>query len=138
MGPEPIGKTERYSIYKVGPIISASHGIGMPSMLIFLHEVTKLLHYAGVEDVTYFRIGTCGGIGLAPGTCAVTRCCVMGTLEPGFESVQLGERIRYEASLDTALAESLVAAAEAIDVRAVAGITMGTDDFYEGQGRLDG
>jgi len=25
-----------------------------------LHEVTKLLHYAGAEDVEYFRMGTSG------------------------------------------------------------------------------
>ena len=71
---------------KVGPIISASHGIGMPSMLILLHELAKLLHYAGMEDVTFLRIGTCGGVGLERGTVAVTTSGVMGTLEPVYEA----------------------------------------------------
>lgn len=136
--PEPLGKTERFHMYKVGPIISASHGIGMPSMLILLHEMAKLLHYAGVQDVTYIRIGTCGGIGLEPGTVAVTTCGVMGTLEPIYEAIELGERKRYSARLDSTLVDRLVAAAKDINVPAVSGMTMGADDFYEAQGRLDG
>lgn len=42
-GAQPIGKTERCSLFKVGPVISVSHGMGMPSMLIFLHELAKLM-----------------------------------------------------------------------------------------------
>lgn len=135
---EAVGKTERYHIYKVGPIISASHGIGMPSMLILLHEVAKLLHYAGAQDVEYIRIGTCGGIGLQPGTVAISTAGCMGTLEPVYEAIELGERKCYGAHLDSALVHRLVAAAKDISVPAVAGMTMGTDDFYEAQGRLDG
>merc|ERR1740139_1866620 len=126
--PQPIGKTERYSVFKIGPIISASHGIGMPSMLILLHELTKLLHYAGAKDVMFVRIGTC----------AVTTAGVMGTLEPVYEAIELGERRRYGANLDAALADELLAAAKDIDVPAVKGQTLGTDGFYEAQGRLDG
>merc|ERR1740139_282889 len=136
--PQPIGKTERYSVFKIGPIISASHGIGMPSMLILLHELTKLLHYAGAKDVMFVRIGTCGGLGVEPGTCAVTTAGVMGTLEPVYEAIELGERRRYGANLDAALADELLAAAKDIDVPAVKGQTLGTDGFYEAQGRLDG
>lgn len=39
----------------------------MPSTLVMLHELAKLLHYAQVEDVTLLRIGTSGGIGIDPG-----------------------------------------------------------------------
>lgn len=136
--PEPVGKTERYHVYKIGPIISCSHGIGMPSMLIIMHEMAKLLHYAGAEDVVYIRIGTSGGIGSAPGTIVVTTCGVMGTLEPVYEAIELGERRRYGSQLDSALVPKLLAAAKEIDVPAESGMTMGTDDFYEAQGRLDG
>lgn len=136
--PEPVGKTERFSLYKVGPVISASHGIGTPSMLILMHEVAKLLHYAGAKDVQYIRIGTSGGIGSEPGTIIVSTCGVMGTLEPVYEAIELGERRRYGADLDAGLVESLVTAAKEISVPVVAGMTIGTDDFYNGQGRLDG
>lgn len=37
--------------------------MGQPSFSILLHEVTKLLSYAEAEDVTYFRLGSSGGVG---------------------------------------------------------------------------
>jgi uridine phosphorylase len=55
--------TDRYSMYKVGPVLFVNHGIGCPSLSILINEVLKLLHYAECKDVTFFRIGTCGGIG---------------------------------------------------------------------------
>merc|ERR1719498_562114 len=109
---EAVGKTERYHIYKVGPIISASHGIGMPSMLILMHEMAKLLHYAGAKDVSFIRIGTSGGIGSEPGTIIVSTSGVMGTLEPVYEAIELVERRRYGADLDARLVENLVTAGE--------------------------
>ena len=39
------------------------HGMGVPSASILLHEVLKLLHYAGAKDVVLFRMGTSGGLG---------------------------------------------------------------------------
>lgn len=39
------------------------HGMGTPSLSILLHELFKLIHYAGCKDVTFFRLGTSGGIG---------------------------------------------------------------------------
>ena len=41
-------------------------------MLVLLHEMAKLLHYAGAKDVAFIRIGTSGGIGSEPGTIIVT------------------------------------------------------------------
>jgi len=35
----PIGKTDRYVMYKVGPVLMANHGMGMPTTSILLHEV---------------------------------------------------------------------------------------------------
>ncbi|XP_022237021.1 uridine phosphorylase 2-like, partial [Limulus polyphemus] len=52
----------RYSMFKVGPVLSISHGMGIPSVSIMLHEVIKLMYHAQCGDVTFFRIGTCGGI----------------------------------------------------------------------------
>ena len=58
---------DRYSLYKVSPILFASHGIGCPSISVLLTEIMKLLLHAQCRDLTFFRIGTCGGIGkLAP------------------------------------------------------------------------
>lgn len=65
---QPIGKTERFSMYKVGPVISVNHGMGMPSMSILLHEVSKLLYFGKArKDVIFIRVGTSGGLGINPG-----------------------------------------------------------------------
>ncbi len=133
---QPMGKTERFSLYKVGPVISVSHGMGIPSISILLHEMTKLLHYAGVEDPVYMRIGTSGGIGLPAGTIVITEEGLNGKLEPYYELPVLGEMRRYPTTFDSALIKSIVDCRSALDV--CVGKTLGVDCFYEGQGRLDG
>lgn len=55
--------TDRYVMFKVGPVLSVSHGIGIPSTSVMLHELIKLLYHARCSDVTVIRIGTSGGIG---------------------------------------------------------------------------
>ena len=79
----------RYAMYKVGPVLSISHGMGVPSLSILLHEVIKLLAHARVVDPVFFRIGTCGGIGLEGGTVVVTKEAVDGLLRPLHENVSL-------------------------------------------------
>lgn len=46
---------------------------------ILLHEITKLLKYAGATDVLYMRIGTSGGVGLEGGTIVVSNQSVTTT-----------------------------------------------------------
>jgi uridine phosphorylase len=46
--------------------------MGMPSLSILLHEITKLMHYAGATDYCFIRIGTSGGLGVPPGTVVIT------------------------------------------------------------------
>lgn len=75
-----IGKTERYSMYKVGPVICVNHGMGQPSISILLHELAKLLMYAGATNFMFLRIGTSGGIGVKPGTVVVTEEALDGLL----------------------------------------------------------
>lgn len=53
----------RYSMYKVGPVLSISHGMGIPSVGILLHEVIKLMYHAKCINPMFIRIGTCGGVG---------------------------------------------------------------------------
>ena len=133
---KPIGKTERFSLFKAGPVISVSHGMGMPSMSILLHEMTKLLDYAGATDVKFIRIGTSGGVGVEPGTVVITNEGFNGELEPEFEQVVLGKVITHPTTLDADLAAKIEATSG--DIRTAIGATMGTNDFYEEQGRMDG
>lgn len=130
----------RYSMYKVGPLLSISHGMGAPSLSILLHEVFKLLHYARCQDVLVFRIGTSGGIGVPPGSVVVSTGAVNGQLREQLEMPILGKLVIRPAKMDVALAEEIVAEARRTlpELNLVTGKTMCADDFYEGQARLDG
>lgn len=134
--PTAIGKKERFELYKVGPVVIVSHGMAMPSMNIELDEVTKILHYAGAEDFKYFRIGTSGGVGVEAGDVVIADEGVNESFEPVYKRMKLGSLKRYPTKLDAQLVQELLAVAEGIRVKV--GKTMGTDDFYLGQGRMDG
>ena len=69
-------------------MLSVSHGMGVPSLSIMLHEVIKLLSYAGAKDPVIIRIGTSGGIGIAPGTVVVSNGAVNGLLKPEHNNVR--------------------------------------------------
>ncbi|CAD5122670.1 DgyrCDS11080 [Dimorphilus gyrociliatus] len=85
-------ETDRYALFKAGPVLIASHGIGTPSISIVMHEILKLLYHARCQDkVTFFRLGTCGGLGLKPGTVVISDTAVDGLF-----------REKYEARLDGA------------------------------------
>ncbi|XP_043264619.1 uridine phosphorylase 1 isoform X1 [Colletes gigas] len=129
----------RYSMYKVGPVLSISHGMGIPSVGILLHEMIKLMYHAKVKDPIFFRIGTCGGIGIEGGTVVISEETVDGMLKPYLELSVLGKMVRRPAKLDRQLTHDLKALAHRDDpYDTVVGKTMCTYDFYEGQGRLDG
>lgn len=131
--------TDRYVVYKAGRVLSVSHGIGIPSLSIVFQEIIKLLHYAGCDDVTFFRLGTSGGIGLEGGTVVVSDKVVNGALQPEYTAIVLGKSIARQAPVDTELAKELYACAgETDDFRTVLGTTLCAEDFYEGQGRTDG
>ena len=79
----------RFCMYKVGPVLSVSHGMGVPSLSIMLHEVIKLLSYAGAQDPVVIRIGTSGGIGITPGTVVVSNGALNGLLKPEHTNVSM-------------------------------------------------
>ncbi|KAM6986420.1 uridine phosphorylase 2 [Aplochiton taeniatus] len=131
--------TDRYSMFKVGPVLSINHGMGVPSISIMLHELIKLLHHAHCRDVVLFRLGTSGGVGLAPGTVVITDKAVDYSFRAQFEQVVLGKVILRSTELDEGVAQELLQCSSEIkDLPTVIGNTMCTHDFYEGQGRLDG
>lgn len=131
--------TDRYAMYKIGPVLSVSHGMGIPSIAIMLHELIKLLYHARCTDVTIFRIGTSGGLGLEPGTVVVTKQSVDATFLPRLEQVILGNTVVRSTDLDQGLAEELLQCSMDLgQFETVIGNTMCTMDFYEGQARLDG
>ena len=87
------------------------------------------------------RIGTSGGLGIPAGTVVATTEGVNGKLESCYEQIVLGKEVKHETLLDTDLAKlavSLSNVAGKEPVPCVLGKTIGTNDFYEGQGRFDG
>nr|XP_048695191.1 uridine phosphorylase 1 isoform X2 [Caretta caretta] len=126
-------------MYKVGPVLSVSHGMGIPSIAIMLHELMKLLYHSKCSNITIIRIGTSGGIGLEPGSVVITSQSVDATFKPQFEQVILGKTIIRSTNLDDQLAKELMQCSKEINqFNTVIGNTMCTLDFYEGQARLDG
>ncbi|XP_023304273.2 uridine phosphorylase 1 [Lucilia cuprina] len=146
---EPENKTEefidisaagnRYAIFKVGPVLCCSHGVGMSTMSVVLHELLKLVYYAKCQDPIFIRLGTSGGIGVEPGTVVITKDAYNGYLKNEHEIAILGQRIVRPANFDPTLAQELLECSKgSFDYNVVLGNTMGAECFYEGQGRLDG
>lgn len=134
----PIGKTERFELYKLGPVLSVSHGMGMPSMSVLLHEITKLLRYAGASNFAYIRMGTSGGLGLEPGTVVLCRDAVSSAGKPVHTLRVLGEERHYPTRCHAGLREGILASCAARGIATAVGNTMGCDGFYEEQARTDG
>nr|CAH7730796.1 unnamed protein product [Callosobruchus chinensis] len=129
----------RYCMYKVGPVLSVSHGMGTSSVSILLHEIIKLMYHAKCKDPIFFRIGTCGGIGIEGGTVVISDNAVDGMQDNNYAVATLGKIVKRPAKLDKRLVNELKALAHSDDpYDTVTGTTMCTTDFYEGQGRLDG
>ncbi|KAK4300091.1 hypothetical protein Pmani_027683 [Petrolisthes manimaculis] len=132
-------RSYRYAMYKVGPVLCLSHGMGMPSIGILLHELFKLMYHAKCKDPVFFRLGTCGGVGIEGGNLVISQKVVDGYMQPFLDMAVLGQLHRRPAILDQELSEELSDLRMKEDPFTITqGTTMCTYDFYEGQGRLDG
>jgi len=129
--------TDRFVMYKVGPILSVNHGMGVPSLSILLHEVAKLLYYAGAVDPVFIRAGSSGGVGVDPGTVVITE---YGLSPDGFERFHkhciLGKTVKrpthFDASLNNQLYQCRCDEHGNSTFPVIFGNTLTTDDFYEG------
>jgi uridine phosphorylase len=86
---EDLTRGDRFVFFKIGPVISINHGMGVPSITILLHEIIKLLHYAGAVDPVIIRLGTCGGIGVEAGTVVVTNRALNAFLKEEHQIVSI-------------------------------------------------
>lgn len=138
---EPINlvNTSNFAVYRVGNILSVSHGMGNVTIDALLNAITKLLHYAGNSEVEYIRVGTSGGIGVEPGTVVITKNAFMPNLEPYYTTYELDKRIDTPTNLDHKLVERIIAAQpKDLPFPIVVGNSIAADDFYLGQCRYDG
>ncbi|XP_052841259.1 uridine phosphorylase 2 isoform X3 [Drosophila gunungcola] len=131
---------KRFALFKVGPVLCASHGMGCPSISILLHELIKMMHHAKCQDPVFIRIGTCGGIGVDPGTVVISSEAVDGRLNPAHEILVHGVSVQHASQLDEGLADDIKSCHDPSkdNYETIIGRTMCTHDFYEGQSRLDG
>ena len=80
-------------------------------MSILLHEVTKLLHYAGAKGVTYFRMGTSGGLGIDPCSVVLSTEGLNGLMEPRFSLPILGKMVHRPSKFSPELNAKIIEAA---------------------------
>jgi uridine phosphorylase len=110
------------------PILSATSGMGAPSLSIVVNELVQ----AGIRQI--IRVGTCGSIQahVLPGSVVVTRAalCRQGAAN----DIAPPE---YPAAADPFLTVALVEAARELGVDHHMGITASVDTFYEGQERSE-
>lgn len=125
--------------YKTGPILSVSHGIGMPSLKIIINEVCKALRYAGsLSKCHFFRSGTCGGIGVEPGKLVLTRLAVDQDMNPFYVQKTMCEEQHYPSSCVEEMLQEILDVAKTHHMDCVTGTTMTANGFYEDQARCDG
>lgn len=132
---KPIYKTERFHMYKIGPIIAISYGVGMPSMLICLNEIVKLLAHIKNYDVTFFKFSPAGGLGVAVGTIVISDEAVNTAFKSEFKNIECGEWYMYPTQFDASIINDLM---KLNHINLIRGKTIGAYDFYEEQARLDG
>lgn len=135
---ENLSKTDRYGMWKTGPVLWINHGMGVPSMSIMLIETIKLLLYAGASGFQFIRVGTSGGVGIPPGTVVISTAGLNGALEQKHIQYINGEMVKRDATLDKGLNKGLFETAKAMDIPVDRGLSFCTDDFYEGQMRMNG
>jgi uridine phosphorylase len=109
------------------PLLSATSGMGAPSLSIVVNELVQL----GIRTIV--RIGTCGSIQphVKPGSIAILRAalCRQGAAN----DIAPPE---FPAAADPFLTVALVEGARAMGIEHHLGITASVDTFYEGQERV--
>lgn len=108
------------------PVLSATSGMGAPSLSIVVNELVQV----GVTHI--IRVGTCGSIQpqVKVGSIVVTQAalCRQGAANDIAP-------VEYPAAADPFLTVALVKAARSLDIDCHLGITASVDTFYEGQER---
>lgn len=110
------------------PILSATSGMGGPSLSIVVNELVQV----GIRQI--IRIGTCGSIQehVLPGSVVIARAAL--SRQGAANDIA---PVEYPAAADPFLTVALVEAARALKIDHHVGITASVDTFYEGQERAE-
>jgi uridine phosphorylase len=110
-------------------ILSATSGMGAPSLSIVVNELIQL----GIQ--TIIRVGTCGSIQPQVKAGSVVISSAAFCRQGAAHDIAPPE---YPASADPFLTVALAEAAASLKADYHVGLTASVDTFYEGQGRLGG
>lgn len=136
---EPLYKTERFHFYVVGNTIIVSAGIGMPSTLICLNEITKLCIHAEINNPIFFHISPSGGLGLPIGSLVINDKALNTKLAAEFCSIECGIEITYPSNFDQNLKNELLNfATKYTPYNTLIASSISAWDYYDEQLRLDG
>jgi uridine phosphorylase len=130
-----IAKDERYHIYKIANTLVISHGVGSPSMLICLNEVTKLLWHAKVTNFSYIRLSPGGGLSTDKAKIVIASHAVNHELKPTWANIEFGEYYNYDTQMATQLSDKILSMANS---QAISGSILSSQSFYNGQARING
>jgi len=135
-------KDERFSIFYTNGAIFCSHGMGMPSMSIALQELMKLVYYVKkgdlkqIEKIFWCRVGTSGGL-VEPGTIVLTTEGLSADFKP-YRLFTLGKEHVFNTTYPTECIKDIIASNTDKTIHIIKGKTIGANDFYIEQNRLDG
>lgn len=137
--PKNMLKDSAFHCYRVGNVLSVSHGMGTASMLTLLHSISTVMYFAGNHDIEYIRIGTSGGIGIESGSVVLTDTAYMPDLVAGYKVSALGRDVVYPTGMSIVLNNKILAAQPTtLEFKVLSGNSIAADDFYLGQARFDG
>lgn len=145
-------QTSRFVLYKVGPVLVGDHGMGGASLTITLHELFLMCKEANIlNKIALIRFGTCGGIGVPPGSLCITNRAVDPLFRDYVELKICLRLVRRDCVMDQQTAAILVKLAregqqqdsqlDQYDIgkfQVHSGATIATNDFYEEQARMTG
>ena len=136
-------KEERFSVYYTGGVLFSSHGMGMPSISIAVQELMKLVYFVKkgnlteMDQVFWCRVGTSGGVGLAPGSVVISTEALLPDLKP-YRLFVTGKEHFFESKFPEKCIEAIIKANVKEKINIVKGKTIGANSFYIEQNRIDG
>ena len=123
--------SSKFNMYRVGDVLLVSHGMGNPSVLTLLNDLTKLMYYAGNKNFEYIRIGTSGGIGISPGNVVITDTTYTPDLQPFYTMQILDKEYKYQTIFDANLNKKIINSQPSnLKFKILCGNSVCANDFY--------
>lgn len=137
-------KEDRFVTRYCDGVIFASHGMGMPSASICVQEMMRMIYFlkdgdlAEMDKVFWTRVGTSGGVGIEGGAVVVTTEGLMADLKPyRVLNGGCGEHW-FDGRFPLDIAQDIIDANKKSGLNVVLGKTIGANEFFLEQFRLDG